>query len=449
MAITWRNIEGGNQMVSMMGMRDAQRSMTDSFQGLQDVLKQYQGQEKANWDAGKEQNTQAFLDRLSQVKTPEEMAALQASGELDRLKAGFGARIDRSAVRNALDTRGDFLRQQATNQMTYDNTAQDHKDAPILNGFLAEARQIDIGDPKQVEAQLNQLEQRLSQSGLSTRGQATAAQGLVDIRKSLLGDHQTVEQISNARTRLGFEGRRVADMEANSAQTRKIRGDEHTWKMDARNAEILANQAIQQGGSFADVRAQVQQALPNAPVSVLNSVLSNAQTSYTALTGRTPEQDEEMAVKLAPYEAEVAAAQQYLDSKPIFSQAVNENMSESDAIGKVTEMTPGEQDNTANQFRKAIKVLRSNKDLNIPEDANLGPVILAAAKMAGIDEAMIGDDHFNASDLEKVLPLAYKEYAEYMKYQTAFKTAQIKLNEARQTETDRYKIRNALKPSAK
>lgn len=156
-----------------------------------------------------------------------------------------------------------------------------------------------------------------------------------------------------------------------------------------------------------------------------------------------------MAVKLAPYEAEVAAAQQYLDSKPIFSQAINENMSESDAIGKVTELTPGEQDNTADKFRKAIKVLRSNKDLNIPDDANLGPVILAAAKMAGIDEAMIGDDHFNASDLEKVLPLAYKEYTEYEKYQRAFKEAQIKLNEARQTETDRYKIYNALKPSAK
>tara|TARA_B100001559_G_scaffold310640_1_gene306209 strand:- start:4009 stop:5358 length:1350 start_codon:yes stop_codon:yes gene_type:complete len=449
MAITWRNVDAPNAGGAVSLFNQAGRSLNSGFDGLKDVLAQYQTQEKANWDSGKEQNTQAFLDRLSQVRTPEEMAALQASGQLDQDRAQYGAQIDRSAVRNALDTRGDFLRQQATNQMAYNNQAQDNSDAPILNGLLAEARQIDIGDPKQVEAQLNLLEKKLGQSGLSTRGQATAAQGLVDIRRSLLGDHQTVEQIGNARTRLGFEGRRVADMEANSAQRRTITGDQHQWALDERNAEIAANQVMQNGGSLADVRSAVSQNLGNAPVGLLNNVLSKVSSSYGQLTGLTPEQDEERVKALTPYESEVAVAQKYVDSQPVFSQAVNDNVSESEAIAQVSKLTPKEEDNTSKQFQDLVKELRSNKDLNIPKDANLGPVILAAAKMAGIDEAWIGDDSFDDADVKRVLPKVYNEYVQYMSYQDQLSKAQKARDTANQELMDRYKIRNALKPSSK
>ncbi|VEF17588.1 Uncharacterised protein [Stutzerimonas stutzeri] len=95
------------------------------------------------------------------------MAALQASGQLDQERAQYGNQLDRAAVRNALDTRGDFLRQQATNRMTYKNQAQDNADAPILNAFLARARGIDIADPRKVEQQLNLIETEMGQSGLS------------------------------------------------------------------------------------------------------------------------------------------------------------------------------------------------------------------------------------------------------------------------------------------
>lgn len=200
MAITWRNIEGGNQMVSMMGMRDAQRSMTDSFQGLQGVLKQYQGQEKANWDAGKEQNTQAFLDRLSQVRTPEELAALQASGQLDRERAQFGAQIDRSAVRNALDTREDFLRQQATNKMAYDNQARDFREADLIDNVLsAYARgDFDAGD-KLREGQDFRNDAHLS-------SQRTASQrGFSQEQRSVNADKRAEIAASQQTARFGWE----------------------------------------------------------------------------------------------------------------------------------------------------------------------------------------------------------------------------------------------------
>lgn len=248
MAITWRNVDAPNFTGANLLLRDAGDRISTGFEGFRKVFDENtQSQQKA-LEQTKNYNTGQFLDRLAGYRDPAALEAAIQSGEINQLRQQFGAMINQDQVRNAVDERGAFLRKDATERMSFENTAQDHKDAPILNGLLAEARQIDIGDPKQVEAQLNQLEQKLAQSGLSTRGQATAAQGLVDIRKSLLGDFQTVEQVNNDRTRLGFEGREVADMEANSAQTRQIRGTQHQWQLDARNAEILANKAIQQGG---------------------------------------------------------------------------------------------------------------------------------------------------------------------------------------------------------
>lgn len=232
MAITWRNVDGPNYTGANILMRDATNRIGEGFDGLRKVFDENaQNQQKA-LEQTKNYNTGQFLDRLAGYRDPAALEAAIQSGEINQLRQQFGGMINQDQVRNAVDERGNFLRKDATERMGYENTAQDHADAPILNNLLAEARRIDISNPQQVEAQLNQLEQKLDASGLSARGQAAAAQGLVDIRKFLLGDHQVVEQIGNAKTRLGLEGRRVADMEANSQQSRSIRSEEHQWRLD-------------------------------------------------------------------------------------------------------------------------------------------------------------------------------------------------------------------------
>ena len=443
MAITWRNIEGGNQMVSMMGMRDAQRSMTDGFQGLQDVLKQYQGQEKANWDAGKEQNTQAFLDRLSQAKTPEEMAALQASGELDRLKAGFGAQIDRSAVRNALDTRGDFLRQQATNKMTYDNQAQDNADAPIRDRFLTEARQIDVSDPSKVEAQLNMLEARLAESGMSARGQAATAQGLVDIRKSLFGDYKTTQDMANDKTRLGLEATRTNTQVAEAGQRMQFARDNQNYVLQERAANALASQALEGAPDLATARDTYKQLSKDLPVEIRDKGLDQLGQLYTKATGITPEQDEEIQRMLSSFDADIKDAQEYVNSKPTFAQAEQDKVTEGVAIMGAMERTPGDEKDTANSIRRKVTEFRQKRKLG--DDVNLGAVLQESLRRLGTyDPWGPGEVSLDTGKLSDIMDQVYNDFITYQGYQEKLRTAEESKAAAQQELMGRYKIRNAF-----
>lgn len=435
MAITWRNIDAPSVGGAASLFQQAGQSLNNGFQGLQDVLKQYQGQEKANWDAGKEQNTQAFLDRLSQVRTPEEMAALQASGELDRLKAGFGAQIDRTAVRNALDTRGDFLRQQATNKMTYDNQAQDNADAPIRDRFLAEARQIDVSDPSKVEAQLNMLEARLAESGMSARGQAATAQGLVDIRKSLFGDYKTTQDLANDKTR--------TNIQVDEARQRmKFARDNQDYVLQERAANALASQALEGAPDLATARQKYLASSGDLPAELRNKGLSALGTLYTQATGITPEQDEEIQRMLSPFDAEIKVAQEYVNSKPTFAQAEQDKVTEGVAIMEAMKRTPGEEDNTSRKIQDQVKKFRSKRKLG--DDVNLGAVLQESLRRVGVDEATFGDDTLDTSKLSDIMDQVYNDFVTYQGYQEKLRAAEQSKSAAQQELMGRYKIRNAL-----
>lgn len=128
-------------MVSMMGMRDAQRSMTDGFQGLQDVLKQYQDREKANWDAAKEQNTQAFLDRLAGYRDPAALQAAIQSGEVDAFRQQLGPLINRDVVRGAAEQRVASLQDQALKQNLFADDIRQRSERGIRDQAVSAAAQ--------------------------------------------------------------------------------------------------------------------------------------------------------------------------------------------------------------------------------------------------------------------------------------------------------------------
>jgi|GEM_PF-4660946 len=443
MAITWRNIDAPHVGGAASLFHQAGQSLNNGFQGLQDVLKQYQGQEKANWDAGKEQNTQAFLDRLSQAKTPEEMAALQASGELDRLKAGFGAQVDRTAVRNALDTRGDFLRQQATNKMVYDNQAQDNADAPIRDRFLAEARQIDVSDPKQVESKLNLLEQRLADSGLSARGQAAVAQGLVDIRKSLFGDYKTTQDMANDKTRLGLEATRTNTQVAEAGQRMKFARDNQEYVLQERAANALASQALEGAPDLATARQKYLASSGDLPAELRNKGLSSLGTLYTQATGITPEQDEEIQRMLSPFDAEVKVAQEYVNSKPTFAQAEQDKVTEGVAISEAAKLAKDDQAGAAEDIRGKVSEFRKKRGLK--EDVNLGAVLQESLRRIGVYDPWGPGEHALDTDaLPDIMDQVYNDFVTYQGYQEKLRVAEQNKSAAQQELMGRYKIRNAF-----
>lgn len=97
--ITWQSLQS-NPAAGVGGLiQGAERSFNGAFDTLNSQLKEYQETDADNWKLGKEQNSNALMDKLASYATPEELAAAQASGEIQALKAQFGAQYDAGAVR--------------------------------------------------------------------------------------------------------------------------------------------------------------------------------------------------------------------------------------------------------------------------------------------------------------------------------------------------------------
>ena len=81
----------------------AQNSMNSAFNSLSQVLKDLETTNDRNWIVKKNNNTQDYLDSLYSNKTVKDLLANQE--DLERMRIGYGAQIDRDAVRSAFDDR--------------------------------------------------------------------------------------------------------------------------------------------------------------------------------------------------------------------------------------------------------------------------------------------------------------------------------------------------------
>lgn len=131
--ITWRSLQS-NPAAGVGGLlRGAESSFNGAFDTLNSQLKDYQQTDADNWKLGKEQNTNQYLDKINSFKTIEELAAAQASGELDALKSQYGAQVDSTAIRGADAAMLDTLRNRAIQTVEYNNTQRDEREAPIID----------------------------------------------------------------------------------------------------------------------------------------------------------------------------------------------------------------------------------------------------------------------------------------------------------------------------
>lgn len=119
MPITWRNIENDSTRGAAMLFETARRAFNDGIGNFKGIVDSRNEVNQQNWNTQKEVNTDQFLDRLAQYKTPEELAAAQAAGDLQNLKAQFGGQIDRDAVRGAEAAAATQLMKRITTQNLY------------------------------------------------------------------------------------------------------------------------------------------------------------------------------------------------------------------------------------------------------------------------------------------------------------------------------------------
>ena len=132
--ITWQNVQGRSLAEAAAPMQAASQSILGGFDRMGKVFDQYQGMEQKKLDLADEANVQGFLDRLQRASTPEEVAALQASGELDALRAGLRPQ-DLAKVRGAEEARVGSLMQQTTARNTFNDTEAKRAADPVFEAF--------------------------------------------------------------------------------------------------------------------------------------------------------------------------------------------------------------------------------------------------------------------------------------------------------------------------
>ena len=127
--ITWRNVEAANPGLASRPMEAATNTVNNAFDIFSKLVQQRQGIDNANMAAVEENDKQAYLDRLQQAKTPEEVAALEASGELNALAQGLTA-TSRAQLRGAAEARLTSTRQGVMAGQQYDDGVIARRDRP-------------------------------------------------------------------------------------------------------------------------------------------------------------------------------------------------------------------------------------------------------------------------------------------------------------------------------
>lgn len=148
--ITWKNIGSGGGSGgagAATNLFEVAKGNTDAaFANFNKVLSNQQRTEQDNWDTTKENNTAAFKDMLAGAKSVEELAALEASGQLDASQ--YGSQIDRDVVRNGADQRKDYLRDAFIKQEEFNDVERVARDAPYLDKIKAHISGADFNNPE-------------------------------------------------------------------------------------------------------------------------------------------------------------------------------------------------------------------------------------------------------------------------------------------------------------
>lgn len=199
--ITWRNVDAPSGGESFRAMAGAQNTLNGAFDAFGNIIRQREATDAANVATMSENGKQAFLDQLSQAKTPEELAAMQRSGLVEELRAQLSPQA-RAATRNADEARLTSLRQQTIAGDQFNDQALDREQRPVKDAIL----------------------------GLATQGKSQEALALIQANPNLRNAaelHKAVLSGERDFTRFGWEGDRAgyaasAEQRAAGAEGRAV-----------------------------------------------------------------------------------------------------------------------------------------------------------------------------------------------------------------------------------
>ena len=423
MPITWRNIQNDPTQGAATLFETARRAFNDSMGNFKGIIDSRNELNQQNWDTQKEVNTDQFLDRLAQFKTPEELAAAQAAGDLQRLKAQFGGQIDRDAIRNAeTDAASELMKRIAVqNQYTDDKTNRDAR--PLMEqyqGLLAK------GDANGAAKFLADNQLAVDESG--------ALQDLQNLQKTLFS--QDIQRSTLA----------LSERADQRAQTQF---DDNMNETLQKRAVLGGVQASLSGSNdLADAKARFSQWAKdnNLRADHVAAGLNQMTQLYTDQTGLTEEQDAAVSSYVTPYEKAAQLAEEQAKGFKAFSNPEVANLTESQALAKVLPRVKGEEDDTLDKLQTKLADFREK--YKVPESVNLGAVLNEVLSATGKDEAFWGDDELDLSKFEDNMKRVYGEFQQFEKTQQAARLAREAANSEKvkkQNEFRKGNIANILR----
>lgn len=390
MPITWRNIESDHTRGAASLFETARSALNDGMGNFKSIVDSRNELNQQNWNTQKEVNTDLFLDRLAQYKTPEELAAAQAAGQLQALKAQFGGQIDRDAVRGAEAAQADVLMRRIAAQNQYADDKINREARPDIDHFYDLVGQGRLKEAAQWKAD--------KQLGVD---ESSLTNVLLD---------RNDKQFSQ-----GMEKSRLALQQAQEYRNKTDWNDKWAEINQNRMAVDLGDQALKGATSFAEARTAFLASAKEKGLrdDVMNKGLANLQASYETRTGLTTEQDEWLnsqedviaANNQAAKDKEALARNRYNDDK-VWQTTVD------DAIAGVFPRVEGEEDNTAIKIRGMVKAYE-DKFKDELGGMNIGPALEQTLKGLGINEETFTDDVLNTDGFDKALKRNVEEMIAY------------------------------------
>ena len=161
--ITWRNVApSADANTAAQLLLSSQRSINAALDPLQKMLQDQSAFGAQQAATVREGNKQAFLDALAGAKTPEELAALQASGNLNTLRSRLTPE-GLAAVRGADEARLTGLRQQVVAGQQFEDSQVARTNAPVedaVASLIAEGTENSLRDADGILNSTPQLRSR-------------------------------------------------------------------------------------------------------------------------------------------------------------------------------------------------------------------------------------------------------------------------------------------------
>ena len=164
--ITWRNVAtGGGNAAGLLAA--GQQQVQQGFETLRGLFKDNTAEDRQNFAATRDFNTQAYLDKVAAT----DLAALASPVVQQQLaadRAAYGVGIDQAATRNAIQARLADAQKAAVQQGQYDDFQQARKERVItdqLYGMAAAGDKAGVDKILQEQQLLNEGELRKQLTG--------------------------------------------------------------------------------------------------------------------------------------------------------------------------------------------------------------------------------------------------------------------------------------------